>query len=67
MKPATFITFVLLVAIGAAHLLRLVSGAQVNLNAIVIPMWVSGLATVVSLGLAAGMWREHRGSGPAAG
>lgn len=67
MKPATSLTVVLLLAIGVLHVVRLIGTAQVTVDGIAIPMWASVVAALVSLGLALGVWREHRGSGPAAG
>lgn len=67
MKPATFLTVVLLLAIGVLHVVRLMGAAQVTVDGIPIPMWASVVAVLVSLGLALGVWREHRAPGQVAG
>jgi hypothetical protein len=67
MKPATTVTVFFLVAIGILHVVRLVSGVPVTVDELAIPMWPSVFAALVSLGLALGVWREHRSQGPAGG
>lgn len=64
MKPATLLSTVLLVLIGALHLLRLASGAPVTVEGMEIPLWASVPAALVTLGLALGVWREHRAPTP---
>jgi hypothetical protein len=63
MKPATALAVTLLAGIGALHVLRLLGRTQVLVNGVEIPMWASAVAALVSLGLALGVWREHRAPG----
>jgi hypothetical protein len=42
------------------HALRLVLGWSVTVNGSDIPMWVSIVALVITVGLAVGLWRETR-------
>jgi hypothetical protein len=58
MKPFTMITVVFLSLIAFAHLLRVILGWEIVVNAIVIPMWPSVLVFLVFGGLAVGLWRE---------
>lgn len=60
MKPATHLASILLAAVSLAHLLRIVVGAQVTVADRVIPIWVSGVAFVVTGGVAIMLWREAR-------
>lgn len=63
MKPATLLTIILLIAVALLHLARLIGGIEVTVGTAVIPMWPSIAGSVVTLGLAIGLWREHRASG----
>jgi hypothetical protein len=58
MKPFTMITVVFLSLIAFAHLLRVILGWEIVVNAIVIPMWPSVLVFLVFGGLPVGLWRE---------
>ena len=60
MKPFTKITVLLLALFGIVHLLRLIGSWPVTVNGAAMPMWASVVALVVSWGLAALVWREHR-------
>ena len=60
MKPAARLTIVLLLLVAAAHLARLLLGLEVNVGGTPIPLWASGIAVVVPIGLAVGLWREGR-------
>lgn len=61
MKPAHVLTVALLLAIAAAHVLRLLLGWEVVVNRVTIAMWPSVIAIIVTLGLAVALWREaHR-------
>jgi hypothetical protein len=60
MKPFTQITVVLFALFGLVHLLRLFAGWPVTVNGEAVPLWVSGVALVVSWALAALVWRERR-------
>jgi hypothetical protein len=54
---------ILLSAVSLAHLLRLILGVPVMVADNVIPTWVSGVAFVVSGGLAIMLWRSSRRTG----
>jgi hypothetical protein len=59
MKPATALAAVLLLLVAIAHALRLLFAVQVTVGTTTIPMWVSGLGTLVPAVLAIGLWRER--------
>lgn len=60
MKPFTTIAVVVFSLIALLQLLRFVSGWEVTVNGIVIPVWASGIAFVIAAALAAMVWREAR-------
>jgi hypothetical protein len=60
MKPFTVITIVLLSLIAILQLTRFILGWEVSVNGVGIPVWVSGMAFVISGGLAVMLWRESR-------
>ena len=64
MKPASMMAMVLLTAIAAVHVLRIVFGVEVVVGETVVPMWVSAVGTLVTGGVAILLWREgHPRSG----
>lgn len=58
MKPFTIATLVILALVGIVHALRLALGWSVTVDGSDIPMWVSVVALVITVGLAVGHWRE---------
>jgi hypothetical protein len=60
MKPFTAVAVVFFTLIGLAHLLRLVLGWSVIVNGLVVPMWVSVIALLVTAMLSFMLWRENR-------
>ena len=64
MKPFTTIAVVLLALIAVGQLVRFVLGWEIAVNGLIIPVWLSGIAFVIALGLAIMVWREAR-RGPA--
>jgi membrane protein implicated in regulation of membrane protease activity len=64
LKPFTTSTVVLLALIAVAQLLRFVLGWEVTFNGLVVPVWLSGIVSVITAGLAVMVWREAR-RGPA--
>jgi hypothetical protein len=58
MKPFTTATLVILALVAIVHALRLLLGWSVIVNGSDIPMWVSVVALVITVGLAVGLWRE---------
>ena len=62
MKPFTTIAVVVFSLIALLQLLRFVSGWEVTVNGITIPIWASAIAFVVAAGLAVMLWREARQS-----
>ena len=64
MKPFTTITVVLLFLIAAVQLLRFILGWEITVNGLIVPVWLSGIAFVITAGLAIMVWREAR-PGPA--
>ena len=60
MKPFTTITVVLLALIAAVQLLRFILGWEVTVNGLIVPLWPSDIAFVITAGLAVMVWREAR-------
>jgi hypothetical protein len=60
MKTGTKLAIAIFALVALAHLLRLLTQAEVTLNGAVVPQWVSGLGTLVPAGLAWLLWRESR-------
>jgi hypothetical protein len=60
MKPVTAIATVLLALVALLHLLRLIFGVEAVVGGRLIPMWPSGLATLIAGGVALQLWRESR-------
>jgi hypothetical protein len=60
MKPFTNIAIVIFALIAIIHLVRLILGWEVTVNAVTIPMWVSVLGLIVAVGLASMLWLENR-------
>ena len=60
MKPSTTAACILLGLISLVQLTRVLMGWVVLVNGVNIPIWVSGVACVVTGGLAVGIWREAR-------
>ena len=60
MKPFTSLTVAVLAMFGLVHLLRLIGGWTVVVNGFEVPMWVSVVALIASLVLAAMVWRERQ-------
>jgi hypothetical protein len=60
MKPFTTIAIVIFALIAIIHLVRLILGWEITVNAVIIPMWVSVLGLIVAVGLAWMLWLENR-------
>ena len=61
MKPFTTVAVGVFMLIGLLQLLRVVSGWDVTVNGIAIPIWASAIAFLVAAALAVLLWREaHR-------
>jgi hypothetical protein len=60
MKPFTAIAAVVLALIAMLQLLRLILAWPVSVNGVLIPVWVSAIAFVVTAGLSVMLWRERR-------
>jgi hypothetical protein len=60
MKPVTTIVTILLMAISIAHLLRLILQADIVVNGVNIPIWLSIFGCIVPAVLAFMLWRENR-------
>lgn len=54
----TAIAFISLLAL--LQLLRFVLGWEVTVNGVTIPVWLSGAAFVIAMGLAVLLWQESR-------
>ena len=62
MKPFTVISIVVFSLISVLQLVRLILGWDVSVNGVSIPVWVSGIAFIVTGGLAVMLGRENRTS-----
>jgi chromate transport protein ChrA len=60
MKTGTLLAIAIFTLVALAHLLRLLTGAEITLNGAVVPQWVSGLGIVVPAIIAWMLWRESR-------
>lgn len=59
-KPFTLAAVVVFSLVALLQLLRFLSGWDITINGVPIPLWASGVAFVVAAGLAATIWRERR-------
>jgi hypothetical protein len=62
MKPFTVISIIVFSLVAVLQLTRFVLGWEVSVNGVALPVWGSGIAFVVSGGLAVMLWRENRSS-----
>jgi hypothetical protein len=62
MKPFTTLAVVVFALIALLQLLRAISGWEVTVNGIAIPVWASVIAFLVASALAIMLWRESRPS-----
>ncbi len=60
MKPAAIMATVLLSLFAILHVLRLVFQFEVTFGTVVIPMWASVPAALLSGAVAAWLWKEQR-------
>jgi uncharacterized protein with PQ loop repeat len=60
MKPATFIATIFLSFISIAQLIRVIFQVQVTANGVVVPLWISVIACIVTGMLAVLLWSEHK-------
>jgi len=60
MKPFTAIAVVVFSLVALLQLIRVISGWEVTVNGLAIPMWASVIALVVAAALATMLWREAR-------
>ena len=58
MKPFTTIAVVVFLLVALLQLLRVLSGWEVTVNGMAIPIWASVVALVVAAALATMLWRE---------
>lgn len=63
MKPASILAVAVFSLVALSHLLRLVLQIEVLVGGVPVPMWVSGVALLVTAGLAVALWRESRAPG----
>ena len=60
MKPATTVAIAIFALVALAQLLRVLLAWNVTVNGIVIPFWVSIVASGIGATLAITLWREQR-------
>ena len=60
MKPFTTVTVIVFAIVAVAHLVRVIEGWPVTIDALQIPIWVSVAGCAVSALLAVMVWRENR-------
>ena len=58
MKPFTTVAVVVFTLVALLQLIRALSGWEVTVNGIAIPIWASAIAFVVAAALAVMLWRE---------
>jgi hypothetical protein len=59
-KPFTTIAIIVFALVALVQLLRVVSGWDVTVNGVAIPIWASVMAFLVAAALAVMLWREAR-------
>jgi hypothetical protein len=59
-RPSVAIAAALLLIVAIAHLVRMFNHANVMINTVTIPTWVSLPAVIVTGGLAIWLWMENR-------
>jgi hypothetical protein len=59
MKPATLLTFVVVILIALLHVFRFILRVEVTVGGAVVPLWASLPAVLLFASLAVGIWREH--------
>ena len=59
-RPFTIIAVALFSLIALLQLLRFVLGWEITVNGVSVPVWASGVAFVITAGLAVMVWRETR-------
>ena len=60
MKPFTTIAALFLGLIALLQLLRFILAWEIILNGVIVPVWLSGVAFVITAGLAVMLWLEAR-------
>ena len=60
MKPFTSIAVVVFALIAVIQLVRFILGWEITVNGVTVPVWLSGMAFVITAGLAMMLWREAR-------
>ena len=60
MKPFTTIAIIVFTAVGVVHFLRLVTGWEVEINHMVIPVWISVPGALIAGLLAVMLWKERK-------
>jgi len=59
-RPFTLIAAIIFALMAVAHAYRVFVHFEVRAGSHEVPLWVSGVAILVTLGLAAGLFRESR-------
>jgi len=60
MRPVSLLVAVLLLLVVLIHLVRFIFGVEIVIGGMVVPMWMSPIASIVSAVLAVLLWRESR-------
>ena len=60
MKPFTIIAAGLFALIAVVQSVRFLLSWEITVNGVMIPVWASGIASVIAAGLAVMLWREAR-------
>jgi hypothetical protein len=61
MKPFTTLTVLFLAAVTVLQFLRFAFGWPVTIEGMAVPVWASGIATLVAAGLTTMLWKESFG------
>ena len=60
MKPSIIVTAIFLLLVSLVHLLRLIFQWKVTVNTAEMPLWLSAIACIVTVALAAWLWQESK-------
>jgi len=62
MKPASLVTTIFLALIALVHLLRILFQVELIAGHMIVPMWMSAMASLFTVGMAFFLWKENRKS-----
>jgi hypothetical protein len=60
MKPFTKIASIFLLVISTLHIFRIVFDVEIVMNGWHVPLWINGVAAIITGVLALMLWRENK-------